>query len=529
MSIPSPTSSDELATLHDQPVKACQAGQFDMAKKLLDQIPLRDPEHAALLHTCGTLALKAGELELAKKWIEQSIQIRPDPHVYNILHIAQAKLGAFADAIQNAQHAVALEPNIPEFHYNLAVTLEQQDRIEEAATSYRRTLEIEPGHRAARTRLATLAMGLGATDEAEQHFRHALALTPTDQTIRFGLSQALLTAGRYEEGWSHFEARWTDDVNADRRVHALRHQLPLAQWTGDVPNAANRVEKVHKRGARLVVIPEQGYGDNLQFARYLPLALERFSHVGYICPRALRRLYQESLCSRWPGLVLVDPTRGGPRDWDWHCPLMSLPMAFGTRLDNVPARIPYLYAHTRRAARWGTKLATLPEPNMPRIGLVWGGNSGFPMDRERSLTFTQIASLLPLPNLRWISLQKINDPAKRSDRASHARLIDWTDEITDFADTAALIADLDLVISVDTSVAHLAAAMGKPVWLLNRFAGCWRWLRDREDSPWYPTVRIFTQSQRGNWDEVLARVAAALVQHFPSQGRYRDEFPPLVT
>jgi len=136
------------------------------------------------------------------------------------------------------------------------------------------------------------------------------------------------------------------------------------------------------------------------------------------------------------------------------------------------------------------------------------------VDRERSLTSTQIAPLLALSHVRWISLQKTDEPAKLADPASKARLTDWTDEITDFADTAALIENLDLVISVDTSVAHLAAAMGKPVWLLNRFAGCWRWLRDRDDSPWYPTLRLFTQSQRGNWDDVLARVAAELKQRF---------------
>ena len=197
-------------------------------------------------------------------------------------------------------------------------------------------------------------------------------------------------------------------------------------------------------------------------------------------------------------------------EWDWHCPLMSLPMAFGTRLDTIPST-PYLRADSGRSAVWRARLATLPDPGLPRVGVVWaGGHSGLTEDRARSLMPAQIAPLLAMPELRWFSLQKTDDPAKRADPALHARLTDWMDDVTDFADTAALIDNLDLVISVDTSVAHLAAAMGKRVWLLNRFAGCWRWLRDRDDSPWYPSVRIFTQTRRGDWDEVLTRVAEAL-------------------
>jgi hypothetical protein len=197
---------------------------------------------------------------------------------------------------------------------------------------------------------------------------------------------------------------------------------------------------------------------------------------------------------------------------------MSLPMAFGTRLDNIPAPATYLHADSARAAAWQARLAQLPNPGLPRVAVVWaGGHSGMAEDKVRSMTSAQMAPLLALSHVRWISLQKTDDVSKRADTASQARLTDWTDEIADFADTAALIENLDLVISVDTSTAHLAAAMGKPVWLLNRFAGCWRWLRDRNDSPWYPTIRIFSQAQRGNWDEVLVRVAAALQHEFPRE------------
>jgi hypothetical protein len=333
-----------------------------------------------------------------------------------------------------------------------------------------------------------------------------------------------LAAGRYEEAWPYFEDRWVNFLDADGRPASERTQLPLPEWNGGHPHVANCANGPNSASvaqgplaseARLLVLPEQGHGDSLQFVRYLPLALARFSRVGYICPPPLRRLYEESLCAHRPGLVMLDDAFPETGDWDWQCSLMSLPMAFGTRLDNIPAAT-YLYADSRRAAQWGTRLAALPNPELPRVGVVWaGGHSGFTDDKARSLMCAQIAPLLALPHVRWISLQKTDDPAKRADAANAARLIDWTDEIADFADTAALIENLDLVISVDTSVAHLAAAMGKPVWLLNRFAGCWRWLRDRDDSPWYPSVRIFTQLQRDNWNDVLEQVAAAL----PIQGK----------
>lgn len=168
-----------------------------------------------------------------------------------------------------------------------------------------------------------------------------------------------------------------------------------------------------------------------------------------------------------------------------------------------------------RAAAWRARLDTLPDAHLPRIGVVWaGGHSGIAVDRRRSLSAAQLAPLFALDQIRWISLQKTDDPAKLADPASQARLTDWTADLTDFADTAALIANLDLVISVDTSVAHLAAALGKPVWLLNRFAGCWRWLRGRDDSPWYPGLRLFTQTQRDDWDDVLARTCEALKQRY---------------
>lgn len=518
MPIPSPASSDDIAAWYSEAQTAHRAGHFDTEQTLLDRILVCDPKHLGALHSRAVLALESGQCESAQSWIERAIEVQPDANYYNTLSIAQARLGAFASAIESAQRAVALQPEVFILHANLANALAQQGRLEDAVISYRRSLELEPDHWEMHRALGFVFMDLDALEEAEHHFRYANALAPTDAQSRAGLSVVLLATGRYEEAWPFYGDRRAAAAAAtvDKRADLVQPELPLPRWKGKNSDAKSRTGRRPDRVARLVVVAEQGFGDNLQFIRYLPLALERFSQVGYICPPPLQRLFKQSLCSRWPGLVLVDTKHGGPRDWDWYCPLMSLPMALGTRLDTIPSATPYLYPHGRQATRWRARLASLPDPNLPRVGVVWAGNSELPVDRQRSLTSAQIAPLLALPQVRWISLQKTDDAARRPDTGSKERLTDWTDELSDFADTAALIENLDLVISVDTSVAHLAAAMGKPVWLLNRFAGCWRWLRGRDDSPWYPSLRIFTQSQRGIWDDVLARVAVALQQRFSS-------------
>ncbi|MFM0637830.1 tetratricopeptide repeat-containing glycosyltransferase family protein [Paraburkholderia metrosideri] len=515
MPSPSPSPSDDISTWYEEAEHARRAGRVDTAQGLLDRVLERDPRYVGALYLRDLLALETDQIESAQRWVERAIEVQPDPVFYNTLYIIQMKLRAFASAEQTIQKGLALYAGSPMLHFNLAVTRDSQGRLEDAVVSYRRVPELEPNNPMAQKNLGILSMALDALDDAEQHFRWAITLAPEDLTNRAALAGVLLTAGHYQEAWPYYEDRWATGVTADGRPHPVRPQVPLPQWKGECTDVVSCADEMPVHNARMLVIPEQGHGDSLQFVRYLPLALERFSQVGYVCPPSLRRLYEHSLRSRWPGLVLLYREQVHERDWDCYSPLMSLPMAFSTRLDNIPAAMPYLFADAGRTAWWQTRLAALPDPNLPRVGVVWaGGHSGLADDRVRSLTSAQIAPLLALPHIRWISLQKTDDPAKRPDAASKARLTDWMDEVTDFADTAALIENLDLVISVDTSVAHLAAAMGKPVWLLNRFAGCWRWLRDRDDSPWYPTVRLFTQSQRGNWDDVLARVVAELQQRF---------------
>ncbi|EIF28576.1 tetratricopeptide repeat protein [Burkholderia sp. Ch1-1] len=504
------------SSLHDEAVQAYQAGRHDVVRTLVERILAGDAEHVGAIHLQGLLALASGHAQEALRWLEHAIQIRPEPILFNTLYAIRLNLGDFAGAVQSIRQGLAIQPDFAAFHYNLALTLQHLGHIEDAALGYRRTLELDPDNSAAHNNLGRVCADLGAMEEAGRHYRRAIELSPANLVARNNLAMALLATGRYDEAWPYFEDRWVSFKLADGRPAPAPVDVPLPRWLGEDVSIAQGAQATRASAPCLLVLHEQGLGDSLQFVRYLPLALAHFAQVGYVCPPALRRLYEQSLHSRWPGLVLLDAVPTDLARWDRYIPLMSLPMAFATRVATIPAALPYLYADVGQAAAWRARLEALPAPHLPRVGVAWaGGHSGIAVDRLRSLAAAQIAPLLALPHVRWISLQKTDDPAKLPDAATRTHLTDWTDEIGDFADTAALIENLDLVISVDTSVAHLAAAMGKPVWLLNRFAGCWRWLYGRDDSPWYPGLRLFTQTRRSDWHDVLERVAVALTQTFP--------------
>jgi tetratricopeptide (TPR) repeat protein len=507
---PSPTS-EACAAWYEQASSAYQAGRYEAALSALDRVFESNSTHAAGLHLRGLAWFALGDGASAQQWIARAVDAQPDANFFNSLCVVQTNLRAFPDAVRSAQQGLTLQPDMPLLHYNMGLALQLQDKLEEAAASYQRTLELEPGHSAACNNLGTVLRALDDLNGAASHYGRAAALDPNNLEARSNLGHVLLALGRYEEAWPLFENRWAGARPQIDHAGLERPQLPLPQWKGQEPTVATSGTRTPEEGQRLLVFHEQGYGDSLQFARYLPKALARFSHVGFVCPRPLRRLFEHSLCARWPGLSLLDAFPDDFGEWDWQSPLLSLPMAFQTRLETIPSASPYLYADASLSARWRARLAGMPGGDLPRVGLVWaGGNTGWSADSARSLAPAQIEPLLSLTQLRWISLQKTDDAAKRIHPTGAGGLIDWMDEIEDFADTAALIDNLDLAISVDTSVAHLAAAMGKPVWLINRFAGCWRWLRGRDDSPWYPGMRLFTQQRRGDWTEVLVAIVAAL-------------------
>jgi hypothetical protein len=395
--------------------------------------------------------------------------------------------------------ALRVQPDLAEAHNNLGITLRHFGRFDEAVASCRAALARRPQSPEAHNNLAMALRDLGRLAEAEACCRQALALRPDYAGAHANLSAIMLLAGRLREGWAEYEWRW--------KVGKELVPRPFAQprWTGGA--LGDRVLLVHA---------EQGFGDTLQFCRYVPLIASGARVVLEVQQPLLR------LLSGLGGVEKV-VAHGEPLPpFDLHCPMLSLPHAFATTLDDVPSRVPYLSADPAQAAIWRQRLAHLPGL---RVGVAWTGNprpfhpAANAIDRRRSIPFERFMRLLDLPGINFVSLQK-GEPADRAARLPPGiALHDWMHELDDFADTAALVEALDLVVTVDTSIVHLAGALAKPVWLLNRFDTCWRWLLDRTDSAWYPTIRQFRQPRPGDWDTVLAAVRAALAQRASQANR----------
>jgi Flp pilus assembly protein TadD len=416
------------------------------------------PQNREALNNLGVLLSELGRWSEAERLLREAVRLDPDAaDAYRNLGAVLTRLARAAEAEPMLRLATRLSPDAPEGYFNLGAALHDLRRLAEADTAYREALRLRP-------------------DFAEAHNNRAYSL---------------LLAGRYAEGWREYEWRW-------RTKHMAGGVRGFAapQWMGE-PLA----------GRTLLLHAEQGLGDTLQFCRYAPLVAGAGRVIIEVQPPLKR------LMASLPGPFEVF-ARGEPLPaFDLHCPLMSLPFALGPTGEAIPATIPYLAAEPSEAARWRRRLAG---PAELRVGLVWAGNShlGYPefaaVDARRSIALAALAPLADVAAVRFFSLQKGAPSVQASDPPAGMALSDFTAELNDFADTAALIDGLDLVISVDTSVAHLAGAMGKPVWVLNRYDTCWRWLLNRDDSPWYPSLRLFRQPAPGDWRSVIRKVVEAL-------------------
>jgi Flp pilus assembly protein TadD len=369
---------------------------------------------------------------------------------------------------------VAQYPKAWQAHHDLANVVRHQGRFAEAEAGFRRALAL---HESADT-LGPLGMvlrDLQRLDESAEVLGRAVALAPHDQDVRYNLATTHLTAGRLREGFALYDARF---------AKFRPRPVPGRAWT---------TEPV--RGRTVLVAAEQGFGDTLHFIRYVPALAEAGARVVLRVQQPLHRLL-----AGFPGVAALSDDAAALAPYDLHVSIMSLPQRLGLH-DPMPLKLPYLTAAPAAAAAWRARLADLPGR---RVGLVWRGNPGFGGDHLRSLPAGALAVLAAVPGVSFVSLQK-DAPAPPP-----LPMADFTGELTDFADTAALVAALDLVISVDTSVAHLAGALGQPVWLLNRFDTCWRWMTGRSDSIWYPAMRLFRQPAPGDWAAPLAEAAESL-------------------
>ncbi len=493
-------------------------GQAEDAARNYRRAIALQPAYADAHNNLGTLLRATGKLDEALASYNQAVNLRPDfPEAHNNLALALQAAGQTEAAILSLRKTLALKPDYAEAHNNLGAQFDALGETDEAVACYRRALALRPDFPEALNNLGNALLADGRPDEAvaaydgaitarpdyaEAHnnrgnalqalgrlpdalasHAQALSLKPDFPDARWNQSFALLLAGDYVQGWRLFESRWELPGNA--------RNSPGDLWLGDTP----------LEGKTLLVQHEQGFGDTLQMLRYVPALAAQGARVLLQVPASL-----VSLAASVPGVAAVTSTTETLPAFDACCPCMSLPLAFGTTLETIPAGIPYLSASPAARSRWAAELGPRTRP---RIGLAWSGSPGHRNDRQRSVPLAALTPLLEAP-ADFISLQKEYRAGEPEQLVASGRVRDVAARLTDFDETAGLLAELDLLITVDTAVAHLAGALGIPTWLLLPAAPDYRWLLGRSDSPWYPTMRLFRQTQAGDWAGVLQRVSVAL-------------------
>ncbi len=440
------------------------------------------PGHAGILNNCGQALGAAGRHGEAVEFFGRSLI--NDPH-YVAAKINRTnsliELGRPADALAEIDAVLATSPHDVRALNLRGLALTLLDRYEEALKAFDAIFAVDPDMAIAYNNRGNAQAALGRFAEARSSFQIAAEIVPTLATARTNEALAYMVAGDFATGLAKYEARPGKDRHVD---------VPL--WLGREPIADKT----------LLIHFEQGFGDTLQFVRYAKLVAARGARVVVEAQAALM-----PVLASVPG-VAVAVAAGEPLPpCDLRCPMLSLPLAFGTTLDTVPAEVPYLAAPAERLAPWRARFAG---DGKRRIGLVWAGNPKHKNDRNRSIAPERLAPLFAVPGVQWIALQPDPSPRDRAWLAGRAEIQNVGEAVADFGDTAAVMAALDLVLSVDTAAVHLAGALARPIWIMLPFAPDWRWLMGRSDSPWYPTARLFRQPGPGDWDAVVAEVAAAL-------------------
>ena len=461
-------------------------GRFgDAAEQYRSALELQ-PDMPELHYNLGNMLLVTGQADQAEACYHATLARNPDhAGAHNNLGNALRGQGRYGEAIDCYRRALDLRPEYFGTRNNIGSALLALHRPAEAIPHFQDTLAARPDYAEACNNLGGAMLALGRPGDAVSWFRRAVELDPGQEQARFGEALALLTMGDFRRGWRAYEARWR---NPEFPEDAPEFVQP--RWSGD--------ESVI--GKTILLHAEQGLGDTIQFVRYAPLLRARGAMVALSVPPSLTALFKDLAD------VVIAQGETFPHH-DLHCPLMSLPLAFGTELATIPADIPYLRVNQSLIARWSEILGARKKP---RVGIAWSGSADHPEDEVRSIP---LAAFLPPLRMGAVELHVVQTDISPADEA----MLETTTDVVvhramlnDFSATAALISCLDLVISVDTSVAHLAGALGVPTWLLIQSSADFRWMRDRMDSPWYPTMRLFRQETLLNWTPVLSAVTEAL-------------------
>jgi tetratricopeptide (TPR) repeat protein len=509
-----------LARLQRQALQSFQEGDLARAERLCAGILEHRPEDFDALHLLGMLNFQRQRMIEALRFLAAALKVNANSSdALSNLGLALHATGRYDEAIASYRHALQLAPDHPEILYNLGNACLALGRIDEALSSYDDVLARAPGHVGALVnrgnallRLNQPVTAMASYDdalagmpghpqiltnrghtfrrldrplEALADFKAAITAAPDFAEAHFEAAMTHLMLGDFASGWKEYEWRWKTGAFAR---HRSLPQAPL--WLGAQPVA----------GKTILLHAEQGFGDTIQFIRYAPLLAGRGAKV--ICEVQPEL---QPLLSDLEGVTVI--ASGAPRPaFELHCPLLSLPLAFKTTPETIPARIPYLAAPAERVSYWRERL----RPGGPRAGFVWSGQASHSNDANRSIALARLAGLFENPPFQCFSLQSDLRAADGETLAGLPNLVHLGGDLRDFADTAAIISLLDVVISVDTAVAHLAGALGKAVLVLLPHAADFRWMRGRDDSPWYPTAALLRQPAFGDWDSVVARVGGEL-------------------
>ena len=516
------------ALYHANLGRVCKAaGRPEQAAAALRRALELEPDNAQALSDLGGILADRGAWEDAVACWRRALDLEPnlaEAH-YNI-GLAMRDEGRMEDAAASFQRAAEANPAFANAHLALGLALQDQDRLDEAAACYRRAIEIDAGDVEALTNLGNVLRAEGRLDEAVAAYERALAgaperaeihsnlgvalqergeleaalasydralvLDPDDAEAHRNRAQALLLAGRFAEGWEEYEWRWKT-----RHFAAQMRDFTEPRWDGS------------DLGGRTILIhAEQGYGDTIQFVRYAALVAATGGRVVLECPAPLAELVASA-----PGVEAVVAGGAALPPFDVQAPLLGLPRLFGTTQATIPGDVPYLAPDAAAEKRWR---ATMGPSGRFRVGIVWQGNPGHRGDRLRSPGLESLRPLFDIPGVEFYALQKDDGARQLAEEGLADAVRDLGGDFADFTDTAAAVVNLDLVIACDTAAAHLAGALARPTWVLLPLAAEWRWLTGRDDSPWYPTMRLFRQRQLGDCDEVVARVAKALRDEEPA-------------
>lgn len=505
-----------LSRLQRQAMSCFQQGDLSRAEKLCAGILEYRPEDFEALHLLGMLNFQRQRMAEALRFLAAALRVNPgSPEVLSNLGLALHATGRYDEAISHFRNALQLASDHPEILYNLANAHLELGHAADALANYDAALAAAPGHVGALVnrgnallRLNNPVKAIASYDaalkampghpqiltnrghalrrldrpaEALADFKAAMTAAPEFAEAHFEAAMTQLTLGDFDAGWKEYEWRWKTGAFARQR-----RSLPAPLWLGNEPVG----------GKTILLHAEQGFGDTIQFIRYAPLLVGRGARVICEVQPQLR-----PLLSGFADVTVIAAGEPLPA-FDLQCPLLSLPLACRTQLATVPADIPYLAAPAERLAHWRDRLP----PDGPRVGFVWSGSPSHKNDANRSIPLARLTPLFDNPPVRCLSLQAELRSADREVLRGLPNLVHLGDELRDFADTAAIAALLDVVVTVDTAVAHLAGALGRPTVVLLPYAADFRWLRDRSDTFWYPTAKLFRQPAFGDWDSVVARL-----------------------